>query len=71
MWWIILLLILYFIPTFVAWGKKKADGPIVVNIFLGWTFIGWVIALAWAFNLDPKDEPRKDREPDAPWKRWD
>lgn len=63
--------LLYFIPTVVAWGKKKADGPIVVNIFLGWTLIGWVIALAWAVNLDPKDAPKREKEQDVPWKRWD
>lgn len=49
--------------------KKKADGPIVINIFLGWTLIGWVIALAWAVSLDPKDKPQEKQE-DFPWKRW-
>lgn len=70
--WIIVFLcvVLYFIPTFIAWGKKKADGPIIINIFLGWTFIGWVIALAWAVSLDPKEPPRQNKDTDVPWKRW-
>lgn len=48
---IIIGLIIYFFPTIVAWmrGKKNGWGVIVVNLFLGWTLIGWVIALAWAF----------------------
>ena len=29
-------------------------GPIaVVNLFLGWTLLGWVVALAWACAADP------------------
>lgn len=41
---------LYFLPSFVARKKqKKNTGSIfVLNLFLGWTLVGWVIALAWA-----------------------
>lgn len=67
---IILMIALYFLPTIVAWNRKKPDGPIVINLFLGWTFIGWVIALAWAFNLDPKEKKQERQESQTPWKRW-
>lgn len=67
---LLVLAALYFLPTIVAWGKKKADGPIVINIFLGWTFIGWVVALAWAFNLDPKEKKKQEPPQETPWKRW-
>lgn len=42
--------LLYMLPAFVAAGRRcKAEAGIaIVNIFLGWTFIGWVVALAWA-----------------------
>jgi hypothetical protein len=42
--------ICYFAPAFVATARncKAIDGILVVNVFLGWTFIGWVVALAWA-----------------------
>jgi hypothetical protein len=42
----------YFIPTIIVLARKKRDpGPtIVINIFLGWTFIGWVVALAMSFG---------------------
>jgi len=42
--------VIYFIPSIVANGNNhKNTTPIVIlNIFLGWTFIGWVIALIWA-----------------------
>jgi hypothetical protein len=42
----------YFLPWIQAAIRKHHNiGPVViVNIFLGWTFIGWVIALAMAFS---------------------
>jgi hypothetical protein len=45
---IITLLLAYFIPSILAWGKPHFDQVCLLNIFLGWTFIGWVVALVWA-----------------------
>ena len=41
---------LYFLPTVNAAVRnaKHLGAVIVVNVFLGWTFIGWVVALAIA-----------------------
>lgn len=46
---------LYLLPTYEASRRKHADiGAIaLVNIFLGWSLIGWVVALAWAFKQAP------------------
>jgi Superinfection immunity protein len=46
------LLLLYFLPTFVAGFRHhpNAAAIAVLNIFLGWTFAGWVAALVWAFT---------------------
>ena len=43
-------LVLYFLPSIVAFARKVTHqgSVIVINVFLGWTFIGWVIALAMA-----------------------
>jgi hypothetical protein len=48
--------VIYFLPLWVAFTRKcKAGAGIgVVNLFLGWTFIGWVVALAWAACGEPK-----------------
>jgi hypothetical protein len=27
----------------------------VLNLFLGWTFVGWVVALVWANMDQPRD----------------
>jgi RsiW-degrading membrane proteinase PrsW (M82 family) len=38
----------YFIPTIVAVSRHVPNtaSVVVINFFLGWTFIGWVVALA-------------------------
>jgi Superinfection immunity protein len=53
---------LYFLSTIVAGlPKLKNDGSIfVVNLFLGWTLIGWVIALAWAVSDTAERRERKN-----------
>jgi Superinfection immunity protein len=52
---ILVLLFLYLIPTIVAESRKKsnANAIFVLNLFLGWTIIGWVGALVWAMTVDP------------------
>ena len=46
----IIFLFLYFIPSFVAYHANKFRFlPVFfMNLFLGWTFVGWVIALVLA-----------------------
>ncbi len=54
---ILFALFLYFIPTIIAVSNKKSNaGAIfVLNLFLGWTFLGWIIALVWSLSKD-KDQ---------------
>lgn len=42
--------LLYFVPTIIAIARsmRNKGSTIVVNVFLGWTIIGWVVALAMA-----------------------
>lgn len=41
---------LYFLPGIIAhWRDHPNENAIVLlNLFLGWTFLGWVVALVWA-----------------------
>jgi Superinfection immunity protein len=41
---------LYFLPTIIAIVRKMPNtgSVFVVNLFLGWTFIGWIVALVMA-----------------------
>lgn len=42
----------YFVPAYLGRHKRNARSIAVVNLFLGWTFVGWVVALAWALMDD-------------------
>jgi len=50
----ILSLALYFLPTIVAVVRKKRNALAIflLNLFLGITFIGWVVALVWSATRD-------------------
>jgi hypothetical protein len=40
---------LYFLPYLVALGRHHKVAPVfVLNLFLGWTGLGWIIALVMA-----------------------
>jgi hypothetical protein len=43
-------LALLFLPTLVAKSRRHPNVlPIfLVNLFLGWTFVGWLVAFVWA-----------------------
>jgi hypothetical protein len=49
-------LIIYFIPSFIAHlrGNKNLAAILILNVFLGWTGLGWVGALIWASLNDDK-----------------
>jgi hypothetical protein len=46
--------VLYFLPAIIAFARSKRDAGaiLVLNFFLGWTAIGWVIALVWALKQE-------------------
>jgi hypothetical protein len=46
------LLLLYFLPAIKAYRDKKTNKQAILalNIFLGWTVVGWVVALVWAYT---------------------
>ena len=43
-------LALYFVPSFIAVNKNKRNKNAIfaLNLLLGWTFVGWVVALVWS-----------------------
>jgi hypothetical protein len=48
----------YFLPVIVAGANKHHNQTAiaVLNLFLGWTLIGWVAALAWACTKSPSQQ---------------
>ncbi|HTQ96988.1 MAG TPA: superinfection immunity protein [Candidatus Acidoferrum sp.] len=47
------LFLLYFLPALIARNKRDATAILLFNLFLGWTGIGWIIALVWACAAQP------------------
>lgn len=54
---IIIIVAAYFLPTLAAMGKKKKNtlAIFLLNLLLGWTIIGWVIAIIWAVTYEKKE----------------
>jgi hypothetical protein len=46
------LLIIYLLPTIIASSRKhhNAGAIFALNLLLGWSFIGWIVALVWSFT---------------------
>jgi hypothetical protein len=48
---------MYFLPTIIASLRKNLQAPAIftLNLLLGWTFVGWVVALVWSLvrSSDP------------------
>ncbi|OCX71322.1 hypothetical protein A6M27_01230 [Acidithiobacillus thiooxidans] len=55
---LIFALFIYFIPTIIAMRRKKSNlaAIMVLNIFLGWSLVGWVISLVWALSMDAQPQ---------------
>ena len=51
---ILIALAFYFMPTLTAMGREKINTGAIfaLNLFLGWTLVGWVVALVWALAHD-------------------
>ncbi|MFE9816730.1 superinfection immunity protein [Streptomyces sp. NBC_00236] len=48
--------LVYFVPAVVAFsrGVPNKGSVLVLNLFLGWTLVGWVVALAMAARSAPQ-----------------
>ena len=46
--------LMYFLPSIVALARSKRDllAIFLLNLFLGWSVIGWVVCLVWALKTD-------------------
>ena len=54
--------VLYFCPSLVANRRKHPNETaiIVLNFLLGWTVIGWVVSLVWAYSASPAQAEATD-----------
>jgi hypothetical protein len=57
----------YFLPSIVALVKRKRNALAIffLNLFAGWTGVGWLIALIWAAiyeNIDSQSNKKSEKE---------
>ena len=47
----IISLAIYFLPTIIAVARHHRNtlAIFLIDLFLGWTFIGWIVVLIWSF----------------------
>lgn len=61
-------LFLYFLPGIVGLHKRNAMAIFALDLLLGWTVMGWLVALIWALTKDPQQSqiaphgPRKETQ---------
>lgn len=47
----------YFLPAVVAYSRRHHNrlAILALNFLLGWTFLGWVVALIWSLTAVRRD----------------
>jgi len=57
--WLLVFLAIYFAPALVAYNREHHNAApiLVLNLFLGWTFVGWVAALVWSLTDNSRARP--------------
>lgn len=47
---------MYFLPAFIAWARRHRNSVAIflLTLLLGWTGIGWIVALVWSFTANVK-----------------
>ena len=67
-----LLVIFYFLPCIICNVRTTQHGAAIflINLFLGWTVLGWIAALIWAIVEKPA-EPAPIPEGDGTLSIWE
>ena len=50
-------LAIYFIPSWIGYNHRNIGSIFILNLLLGWTLIGWIVAFIWAVSNDSKPQP--------------
>lgn len=58
----------YLLPSIIGFMRKKDNAvPILLlNLFLGWSLIGWVVSLVWATSKDAPVQQVVVQNPNSP-----
>jgi uncharacterized membrane protein len=52
---IILILAIYFLPSIIGSKHRNSTSIFILNLLLGWTLLGWIVAIIWAVSNDKKE----------------
>ena len=52
---VILILAIYFLPSIVGYSHRNFGSIFLLNLLLGWTAIGCIVAIIWAASNDKKE----------------
>ena len=60
---------IYFLPAIVAGFRNHPNtaGIIILNFFLGWTLVGWVVAMVWSVSSARHDRTSSWTARDPRW----
>lgn len=58
----------YFIPSIHGKNRRHPNlqSIVLLNIFLGWTLVGWVVALVWSASAIAPPEPIRVKSTEVP-----
>jgi len=56
--WGVMGVLLYFLPSLLALFRKRFKKVLPVNLLLGWTIIGWIVAFVWAASVQVEEPPK-------------
>lgn len=60
-----IIFVFYFLPAIIAGSRKhyNVDAITLLNLFTGWTLLGWIVSLVWAMtdNVPPKTATHRQK----------
>ena len=63
---VLIAICIYFLPLIIAACRNIAGGPgfgvFMVNLFLGWSIVGWFVALIMACTAESGSRIKQDKE---------
>jgi hypothetical protein len=67
---LMILALLYFLPTIIATNRGRGvTGILILNVLFGWTGIGWFALLLWALLSHPRYYYSAPYYPPNDWRR--
>lgn len=64
---IFLCVVFYFLPSIIGFsrGKSNKGAIFALNLLLGWSVVGWIVAFVWAVSNQAVDKPAVTPAPAA------